>query len=81
MKIGLSILHATLVYLRFVKNCLLDILISKLPDILSPDSARTTSFLYILSGPLHSSLDIYISFTLPSHGSNALRSTSILIIN
>jgi tetratricopeptide (TPR) repeat protein len=34
--------------------------------ILSPDSARTTSFLYILSGPLHSSLDLYISFTLPS---------------
>jgi hypothetical protein len=33
---------------------------------LSPDSARTTSFLYILSGPLHSSLDLYISFTLPS---------------
>jgi hypothetical protein len=32
---------------------------------LSPDSARTPSFLYILSGPLHSSLDSYISFTLP----------------
>jgi hypothetical protein len=37
---------------------------------LSPDSARTTSFLYILSGPLHSSLDLYISFTLPSHYPN-----------
>jgi hypothetical protein len=51
------------------KSFVIMIVVSQRPSplaVLSPDSARTTSFLYILSGPLHSSLDLYISFTLPS---------------